>query len=145
VDTKVCTKCGQEKPIGDFGKAPGYRGGRYAECKPCRVARCKQWRHKNLAHSRALNRKSWLKNTYGITPEQYDILLESQSGVCAICGKPETRVLKGKVCELAVDHDHVTGRVRGLLCVKCNLGIGSFNDSRKLFARAAAYLKRHEA
>ena len=142
---KVCTKCKQKKPVGDFysGRATRYKDG-YPQCKICIAKKNKQWRRKNKERIKYLSRKQILKG-YGLTPDQYDILLESQNGVCAICGKPETRVLKGKLCELAVDHDHKTGRVRGLLCVRCNLGIGSFGDSSELTQKAVEYLKRQES
>jgi hypothetical protein len=64
--------------------------------------------------------------TYGLTPEEYTRHFKAQGGVCAICKQPETRRIKktNTVCSLAVDHDHVTGDVRGLLCNRCNHGLG---------------------
>ena len=69
-----------------------------------------------------------LKQRHGITRQQYDMMLESQEGVCAICGQPETKIIKGTVCRLHVDHSHVTNEIRGLLCGKCNVALGAFND-----------------
>jgi hypothetical protein len=60
------------------------------------------------------DRASSLKRRYGITPEQYQKMLDRQGGICAICGRPP------KTLRLSVDHDHRTGRVRGLLCYQCN-------------------------
>src|SRR5436305_10303350 len=65
-----------------------------------------------------------LSHHYGVTAEWYEAKLAEQNGVCAICGKPEKMVIKGKAVRLAVDHDEQTGRVRGLLCTACNRGIG---------------------
>ncbi len=65
----------------------------------------------------------------------------AQGGVCAICGLPETRVVKGKLNRLAVDHDHTTGRVRGLLCFRCNTCLGRFEDNVELLRAAEAYLE----
>lgn len=76
----------------------------------------------------------WLRTQYGITHEQYNILLESQNGRCAIC-----RSLPEKDRKLAVDHEHTTSRVRGLLCSKCNRGLGLFQDSPELLKEAARY------
>jgi hypothetical protein len=64
------------------------------------------------------------RTRYGITADEYDRMFEAQGGVCKICSKPETRKQKGRVLRLDVDHDPVTGGVRGLLCHKCNTGLG---------------------
>ena len=76
-----------------------------------------------------------LKRRYGITLEQYEAMLESQNGKCAIC---KGDCLTGR--NLAVDHDHETGKVRGLLCSKCNQGLGQLNNI-ELLQRAIDYLK----
>jgi hypothetical protein len=82
------------------------------------------------------DRKYKLKVRYGITPEQYDALLEWQGGVCAICGKKP----RGQA-RLAVDHDHATGEVYGLLCSKCNYRLlGVHRRDPALYTRAAEYL-----
>lgn len=79
---------------------------------------------------------------YGITSEQYDELLASQGGVCAICGQPErSKSRNGHLLKLAVDHDHETGTVRGLLCDRCNRGLGFFGDDPERLAAAIAYLQ----
>lgn len=76
---------------------------------------------------------------YDITPDGYLKLLESQSGTCALCQwKPDRHQ------RLHVDHDHQTGRVRGLLCRGCNLGLGHFKDDAARLARAAAYIQAGE-
>jgi len=76
-----------------------------------------------------------LKKTYGITIQDYDKLLEAQKGKCAIC--------KGGTSKnfFAVDHNHKNGRIRGLLCARCNTGLARFMDSYTNVARAARYLK----
>jgi hypothetical protein len=79
-------------------------------------------------------RASHLRTEYGLTLEEYDILLKSQNNVCAICGK------ESKKKAMCVDHDHVTGKIRGLLCDLCNTGLGAFHDNPKLVAIAAEYL-----
>ena len=87
------------------------------------------------------NRDRWLKRTYGITEDQYLSILKKQNGVCAICNKPEINTRKnGTVKKLAVDHNHKTQVVRGLLCDKCNRGLGHFNDDCKLLESAMKYL-----
>lgn len=88
-------------------------------------------------------RRGDLKSRFGITAEQYVEMLTAQHGVCAICAMPETIIERGVVRQLAVDHDHLTGKVRGLLCGRCNMGIGRFGDDPNLLARAITYLHRH--
>lgn len=79
----------------------------------------------------AIRKRRW---SYGIEAAEYASLLEKQRGVCAICKK---------TCDggaLCVDHDHVTGRIRGLLCKRCNSALGFFNDDEELLQRAIMYL-----
>src|SRR6266851_7644995 len=79
--------------------------------------------------------RAWLKYTYGISVEEYDALLARQNGKCAICReKPEGQTL-------CVDHCHVTGRIRGLLCRNCNVGLGNYRDDPRLMRAGAAYLE----
>lgn len=97
----------------------------------------------------AWSRRSKLLSIYGITPEQYDAMLASQDGVCATCGRPETaaattpnpRLSARTIRRLAVDHDHLTERVRGLLCAACNTAIGLLQDNPELIRRVAAYIE----
>lgn len=83
-------------------------------------------------------RKHHLMYTYGITPEKYEAILASQGGVCAICRKPASNQ------RLSVDHDHKTGKVRGLLCRRCNVMLGYARDQYQLFHLMAEYLKAQE-
>ena len=85
------------------------------------------------------SRASNLAKKYGITEQQYDDLLKAQHGVCAICGRHQ------HYQRLSVDHDHKTGRVRGLLCMQCNRGIGRFFDSPIRLRSAAEYLENSKA
>jgi hypothetical protein len=79
---------------------------------------------------------------YGITLEQYFELFNKQNGVCAICSRPESEILRGKIRALNVDHDHSTGKIRGLLCSECNKGIGNLGDSTEVLRRAIEYLSQ---
>jgi len=87
-----------------------------------------------------------LTKSFGITLEQYREMQKSQGNVCAICGKPETTVDQRKQgCrELAVDHCHKTGKVRGLLCGHCNKALGKFKDNISVLESAIAYLNKHK-
>lgn len=78
---------------------------------------------------------------YGITEEQYNLLLEAQGEVCAIC-KNRCRDSRGR--GLAVDHDRMTGKIRGLLCSPCNQALGLFLDNKSILRNAIAYLEENE-
>jgi len=86
-------------------------------------------------------RDKYLRKTYGIGVDEYDRMLSEQGGKCAICGANDG----GRGDNLHVDHAHGTNEIRGLLCMMCNRGIGSFRDSEQLLVNAAKYLKRKEA
>jgi len=99
----------------------------------------KHWR-RTPTGERAYN----LKNLYGMTVGEHEHMLASQGGVCKVCGQLEVRRHKdGGAVALHVDHDHETGAVRGLLCHKCNVGLGSFNDDPDLLRKAADYIEHH--
>ena len=87
-------------------------------------------------------RESRLRATYGLTAEDFDAMAEVQEWVCAVCEQPEDKVSEtGVLLPLSVDHDHDTGRVRGLLCHKCNTAIGLLRDDPELADRVAEYLR----
>lgn len=87
-------------------------------------------------------RASHLKKLYGMTIAQYDAMHSAQGGVCAICSKPETRKQKDKLLPLVVDHNHETGRVRALLCHRCNSVVGYSGENVETLRAAARYLER---
>lgn len=80
---------------------------------------------------------------YGLTPEDHDRMLAEQGGVCAICSQPPKPNGIKAASRLHADHDHITGRVRDLLCLNCNRGLGYFRDDPALLRAAAAYIERH--
>jgi hypothetical protein len=86
-----------------------------------------------------------LKQAFNINSKDYNELLKTQKGKCAICKKEEKAFTKyGKKRNLAVDHCHKTGKIRGLLCTKCNTAIGSFEDNLELLNNAIKYLKYYD-
>jgi hypothetical protein len=101
----------------------------------------KAWKAANGAKVLAAKRSFDLKK-YGLTILDYERLLESQGGGCAICGRKNTGSKRKRY--LAVDHCHETGLVRGLLCSQCNTAIGLFKDQIEVIEAAAGYLKRAE-
>jgi hypothetical protein len=138
--TKACSWCGEIKPLGEYHKRAASRDGVQRFCKECASTRSKR-RHlagrPNPVKHPERSRASYLKSEYGITVEEYDRLLALQAGVCAVCGQEE-RAKNKKT--LAVDHDHVTGAVRGLLCHSCNIALGMLGDDPARIARLREYL-----
>ena len=112
---------------------------RYAEKYPeRRAASATAWRAKNQEKVAAQQKRRYERfrlKQYALTTEQHAALLARQSGVCAICHSPDNR-------QLSVDHVHDTGAVRGLLCRRCNLGLGCFGDNAALLEVAISYLQR---
>ena len=104
----------------------------------CSTCYAREWRHANPEKARSAD----LKKEFGITLDEYNGMLENQGGVCAICGNPErTRHNNSdRIRNLAVDHCHETGKVRGLLCTSCNQGLGNFRDNPDYLAKAISYL-----
>ena len=110
-------------------------GRKYA---PLRAA----WRKANPEKVRRHSKNVVLFRKYGIRLVDYERMSEAQGHVCAICGKAETMTIRGVPAQLAVDHDHATGRVRGLLCVKCNMLIGGAHHDPAILRAAIGYLQR---
>lgn len=125
--TFVCKgRCGKEKPLTEF-----YAKKNAARAHDCVCKECKEGRR--------------LQRIYGVTLEAYRAMDEEQGGVCAICKRPETvkNARTGLVWKLAVDHNHETGAVRGLLCSKCNSLLGDAEDSIERLQAAIDYLRKY--
>ena len=150
---KRCNDCGESKPLDEFHRNVRKKDGHNLICKACANARTRGWRkahperaEKNRADTRRWNeenpdyrRRQMLQSKYGIAPEQYDALLSVQDGRCACCGTNEAG---GQWGTFHVDHCHDTGRIRGLLCNRCNTAIGLFGDTVEGVDMAAAYMRR---
>lgn len=95
--------------------------------------RVRQWRKNFRKNNPKSARNSQLKNSYGITLEEYNNRMSLQNDSCAICNDKTDKTL-------CVDHDHKTGAVRGLLCSKCNHAIGLLKDSPEIITKAASYV-----
>jgi Recombination endonuclease VII len=92
------------------------------------------YRERQLELERFWRRRMYFREVYGITLEDYDIMLARQNGACAICSRiPDKR--------LAVDHCHTSGKVRGLLCAKCNSGLAFYEDNPRYLLAAVSYLQ----
>lgn len=120
----VCNKCGESKLISEFPKVIRETRGWQQPCKKCCAAYQKELRLKNPVRHHALK--------YKISEEEMGLLLSRD--FCDLCGEPMQRK--------CVDHHHDTGKVRGILCNACNVGLGNFRDSMKLLRKAIDYLER---
>lgn len=152
---KICSKCGIEKPLSDFNLEKKNKDGRRGYCKACEYGSHRTYylKHKDKVHTQQRNWDrshpdkvyNWyLRKHYGITIQEYTGLLEAQGGVCAICRLPNTarNPNTGKPKRLYVDHDHLTGAIRGLLCNQCNQAIGCFAEDPDRMVRAMEYLEQ---
>lgn len=126
---KWCPDCEQVLPLSQFVRTTRTKTGYHAYCKPCHNKRGKVSRDK-VGGSRTYH----LTRRYGITAAEADHLLAGQGGFCAICKKAPAE---------HVDHDHVTGAVRALLCFNCNGGLGQFKDDPDVLRAAAEYVEFH--
>lgn len=136
VEVKLCTKCGDEKPVDEF-YWDAARTGPYPWCKECQRADTRRRYYENQPDPQT-GRATSYRIRYGITIEDYDRMLEQQEGGCAICRR-EPKL--GKY--LSVDHDHETGKVRALLCARCNGLVGHHEKDVDLFAKIVAYVELH--
>lgn len=133
---KLCTKCGEVKPLEDFCKNKAAPEGYHFWCRVCHYQSNKEWCQRNHRTSkewyRRYKKEYHLLRTYGLSLEEYEKMLEEQGGGCAVCGSVEA---------LAVDHDHKSGEIRGIICRRCNQGIGRFEDNPVLLRKLARYLE----
>lgn len=120
-EVKNCTKCKKPKYLSQFSDSLKTQDGKRPQCKLC-------------------ERNTKLVRKYGITVEQFDEMLREQNYRCACC---DTIWPGGKYNRMNVDHDHITGRIRGLTCHACNTAIGGLSDDVPGLIRAVNYLKRH--
>ena len=145
-----CKRCGREKGV-HIVKKGKFSGRKIKTCFVCRKINDRRYReknrtsvrdsqrayyHKNIDRVRKINYKRHLKNKYGITEQELIDLMEKSNYGCFICGKKHDDKQK-----LNIDHCHKTGKIRGLLCWDCNIGISKFKDNSTLMERAASYVR----
>lgn len=126
---KWCKDCGEIKPLDTFVLSKKSPTGRGSYCKPCQNARTYESRQRLHGGSREYH----LRRRYGIGVKAFEAMLVEQDGKCLICERSEPE---------HVDHDHETGKVRGILCFNCNQGLGNFRDDIRSLIRAVNYLMR---
>jgi coenzyme F420-reducing hydrogenase gamma subunit len=125
-ELKTCALCEETKNLTEFSKNTRYKDGLYKHCKKC--------------HYEVYGRSSHYRRTYGITQEDYNILLSNQGYKCFGCGSAGSNE---KIGRLFVDHCHTTGKVRGLLCQGCNFAIGAVKDNTETLKNLIQYLEKN--
>lgn len=137
--TRKCTKCGKIKSPEDFFVDSAKKiTGRRPDCKKCNQKKAVEWGRKHKFEH------YWYtaKVKYNLTKEQYHEMLDKQNGKCAICGEvPKYKRHNKTTTRLNIDHCHKTNKVRGLICFRCNSGLGMFKDNKMLLLSAIKYLK----
>ena len=138
---RECRVCGEEKNLVDefyfVRKNPTLPSSYSNECKECTVKRTTEYNKKNSKSVRS----QYLKRNYGLTFEEFETMLSDQDNCCAVCGGKETY---GRHKRFTVDHNHNTGKVRGLLCHRCNTAIGLVNEEIHTHKSMIEYLESHE-
>lgn len=141
---KQCSQCRRLLAFEDFNKKSYTKSATESPyrswCRRCEANCCRSFRKTKSGSEYHRNQR--LLRRFGITATQYDEMLESQGGACAICGSSAGS--KSRNMRLSVDHSHATGKVRGLLCLHCNVAIGKFGDSSAMLRKAATYLDRSQ-
>lgn len=134
---KNCNICNQQKPFSEFSKSNGKKGDGYQyTCRPCNTLEKRKWREANTDK----NRNTKYLKKFGMSLTEVTDILRSQNYKCGICF---IEIKMGSKTHL--DHDHLTGRVRGFLCQKCNHGLGLFNDSPNILKSAQDYLEKYNS
>ena len=132
-----CYTCKAEKPLEEFYRSRNAKYGRHGRCIICTKAVVLSDNAKESKN--AYNRAKSRKRTTGFTQEEFKQKLEEQGGVCAICG-----INKPTSISWHADHCHKTKTKRGVLCQKCNMGIGLLNDNTELMEKAIMYLNQYK-
>ena len=152
----TCRICQTEKEPSEFGRCKTKPSGLDTRCKKCLAVYLKDWKRKNPDKMRAIyeryearlrdngtwhkrgRERCWkhhVKVQYDMSPGDYDRMVLLQGGECALCHRRPKR--------LFVDHDHITGKVRALLCPSCNSGLGHFGDDPRMLREAARFVEKH--
>ena len=148
---KRCSKCGETKQVSEFWRNIRIKDGYEGQCKACHKEYChrpdvaERNRKYNRDRSKRLytkekGRNRNLKKNHNITLDEFHEKLKAQSGKCEICQKP-FRSYSGR--GIHVDHNHATGKIRGILCYNCNLMIGFAADSKSTLENAVSYIDRY--
>ena len=141
-DVRFCSKCKKTFPATAefFNRCKDMPDGFASSCKTCKAEVNKQWYDEN--GGKLICRNKHLRNKYKVSEDVLKDILSRAQGVCDICGKHETSHFRGERKPLSVDHDHVTGKVRGMLCWRCNVNLGHY-EMADFAIKARIYLDKN--
>lgn len=152
METKVCSKCRRNKPLSDFYKQENHSDGLRSACKDClkkadkkyrdseigqKVSKTKYQRKKKMPNAKKHFQDQYLWRTYKIRITQKEQMYLAQNGCCIICEKPISFDL------IFIDHRHLDGKIRELLCPACNTFVGHIENKRHLVDKIIKYLEKH--
>lgn len=141
---KRCSKCDEILDLSNFRKMPKIKCGYRSSCKKCDNKQRRLYLSKMTNDERRNKRKKEaIKNSHGIDIQEYNNMQIKQNNKCLICGKEESMKLHSNIKFLCVNHCHDSGKIRGLLCNSCNVGLGCFKDNIELIEKALDYLKNN--
>jgi hypothetical protein len=129
--TKICNICHEEKTIDKFPKCKTCKDGHNHYCRKCKKKKPSEIKYRAI-YEKKCYKKNYKKRRYGLLQEDYDKMILSQNNRCLICKSEKP---------LNIDHCHISGKVRGLLCASCNCGLGFFKDNINILNNAVEYLK----
>lgn len=147
MDEKICIKCQRSYPLTEFYKESRVKAGVTARCKSCNKADSRAYYYSkrtevlkriNDSYCPIKERGKKLKRMYGLSSEEYETMLANQNHSCLICHSTDPHHSSGR---FVVDHCHTTNKVRGLLCNRCNVGLGNFKDNVASLRSAIDYLE----
>lgn len=134
VQTLVCSKCLMNQPVDNFSRRSDRPRGYVSRCKTC-------W----TAYRTPVDTRKAVLIRHGMTQEEYDSKFSAQLGLCMICERPQRVGGLKQSDRLDIDHDHITGELRDLLCRSCNIVLGHMQDNPVLLRKAADYLEKWNA
>ena len=139
METKECISCNKVKSLEEFCQSKSIYKSK--KCKKCAAKYTREQRLRK-PRSRDTRRNDALKRKYKMTLLDYNKLATEQDNLCLICKNKQTTILRGVEIGLVVDHNHITGKVRGLLCTNCNAGLGWFKENTEYLKEAINYLEK---
>lgn len=151
MEMKQCRKCKEVKSDDEFRKQPQNRDGLQSYCAACQNLGKSDWARRNPKHYLEYQRRKYRENRkrgqdrnrkykWGLSPEEFGQMLSGQDNKCSICRRDQSEIRRS----FDIDHDHLTGKIRSLLCNRCNITLGRCEESVEIFESIISYLKKHQ-